>query len=62
MQIFVIFTMNNFNKIKLIKNSITRYKKSSSISILQMHIYYFNNEQIKSNNSLIVQKKKFKTN
>lgn len=59
MQIFVIFTMNNFNKIKLIKNSITRYKKSSSISILQMHIYYFNNEQIKS---LIVQKKKFKTN
>lgn len=61
MQIFIIL-IDNFNEIKPIKNSITRYKKSSSISILQMHIYYFNNEQIKSNNSLIVQKKKFKIN
>lgn len=61
MQIFIIL-IDNFNEIKPIKNSITHYKKSSSISILQMHIYYFNNEQIKSNNSLIVQKKKFKTN
>lgn len=34
MQILVILTTNNFNEIKSIKNSITRYKKSNSISIL----------------------------
>lgn len=34
MQIFIILTMDNYNEIKSIKNSITRYKKSNSISIL----------------------------
>lgn len=57
--------IDNCNEIKSIKNSITRHKeKQFSISILQIYIYYFNNEQIKNNNSLIVQKGShtFKTN
>lgn len=62
MQILVILTTDNFNEIKSIKNSITRYKKQFDINFNKYRyiIYYFNNEQIKSNNSLIVQRKKFK--
>lgn len=45
--------IDNCNEIKSIKKFI---KKSNSISILQIYIYYFNNEQIKNKNSLIVQK------
>lgn len=53
--------IDNCNEIKSIKKFI---KKSNSISILQIYIYYFNNEQIKNKNSLIVQKGNhtFKTN
>lgn len=62
MQILVILTTDNFNEIKSIKNSITRYKKQFDINFNKYRyiIYYFNNEQIKSNNNLIVQRKKFK--
>lgn len=61
MQILVILT-DNFNEIKSIKNSITRYKKQFDINFNKYRyiIYYFNNEQIKSNNRLIIQRKKFK--
>lgn len=64
MQILVILTTDNFNEIKSIKNSITRYKKQFDINFNKYRniIYYFNNEQIKSNNNLIVQRKKFKLN